>query len=65
MASFILYWLSKVLVGLFFVGLIGSAVVVVITFFEDGQLLLEGKEQPVKPQADPERPVNAQVREAF
>jgi hypothetical protein len=63
MGAFILYWLSKVLVGLFFIGLVGSAVVVIITFFEDGQLLLEGDEPAIK-QADQEAiPKNA--REAF
>ena len=41
MAHFFLIYLMKFLVFLFFGGLVGSAVVVVITFFEDGQLLLE------------------------
>lgn len=65
MGAFILYWLSKILVALFFAGLIGSAIVVVITFVEDGKLLLEGKEQQAKPQADAAHPSTAAAREAF
>ena len=44
MVGFIFLWLSRILVTLFFVGLVGSAVVVIITFVEDGKLLLEGDE---------------------
>ena len=64
MTSFILYWLAKVLVALFFVGLAGSAVVVIITFFEDGQLLLEGDNEKVKSQETRQKAGSA-VREAF
>ena len=48
MTSLILNWLARVLVVLFFLGLAGSAIVVLITFFEDGQLLLEGDDQKIK-----------------
>jgi hypothetical protein len=61
MGSIVLSWLSKILVGLFFLGLVGSAVVVVITFFEDGKLLLEGDE----PANRPAESIPKNAREAF
>jgi preprotein translocase subunit Sss1 len=39
--------LATVLVVLFFVGLIGSAIVVVVTFIEDIELFFEKEEKPV------------------
>jgi hypothetical protein len=39
--------IAEVLVVLFFVGLIGSAIVVVVTFIEDIELLFEKDEKPV------------------
>jgi hypothetical protein len=36
------------LIGMFFVGLAGSTVVVLISFFEDGQELF-GKDEPTPP----------------
>ena len=64
MGSFLLYWVSKILVTLFFLGLVGSAVVVVITFFEDGKLLLEGDEPANRP-AKAETSIPTDAREAF
>ena len=65
----LLSWLAKILVVLFFIGLIGSAVVIVITFFEDGQLLMEGDEpapgtSDVKLKESPERSAST-AHEAF
>jgi cell division protein FtsL len=51
MGAFLLYWLTKLLTALFLIGLLGSAIVVIITFFEDGRLLLESDEPRSKPQA--------------
>ena len=65
MASFILNWLAKVLVFLFFAGLVGSAVVVIITFFEDGQLLLEGEETKSSKQPEERKEAVGAPREAF
>ena len=45
MGTTLFTWLMKVLEVFFFAGLIGSAVVILITFVEDGQLLLES-DQP-------------------
>jgi cell division protein FtsL len=39
--------LATVLVVLFFVGLVGSAIVVVVTFIEDIKLFFERDEKPV------------------
>jgi hypothetical protein len=39
--------LAEVLVALFFAGLVGSAIVVVVTFIEDIKLLFEKDEKPV------------------
>ncbi len=41
MLATLFYWISKLLVVLFFAGLFGSAIVILITFYEDGQLLFE------------------------
>ena len=45
MATLLFHWLTKLLVFLFLLGIVGSAIVIVITFIEDGKLLLE----PMKP----------------
>ena len=63
MGAFLLYWLSKLLIGLFLVGLVGSAIVVIITFFEDGQLLLERDEPITRPANEEALPQRS--REAF
>lgn len=63
MGVFLLYWLAKLLVALFLIGLVGSAIVVIITFFEDGQLLLESDEPAVKPTGEDVIP--GHTREAF
>jgi hypothetical protein len=39
--------LAEVLVALFFAGLVGSAIVVVVTFIEDIKLFFEKDEKPV------------------
>jgi len=65
MGSFLLYWLSKLLVGLFLIGLVGSAIVVIITFFEDGKLLLEGDESPSKQTAAEKSVAAGHASEAF
>lgn len=44
MLGFLFHWISKLLVFLFFAGLCGSAIVVLITFYEDGKLLFERDE---------------------
>jgi hypothetical protein len=46
MLEFLFYWISKLLVVLFFIGLIGSVVVILITFVEDGKLLMERDQAP-------------------
>ena len=67
MGAFLLYWLTKVLVALFILGLAGSAIVVVITFIEDGQLLLEKDERKVREEADEQSSSRtpSTAREAF
>jgi len=45
MSVFLLY-LTKVLVFLFLAGIAGSAIVVIVTFIEDGKLLIESDEVP-------------------
>ncbi len=67
MGALLLYWLTKVLIGLFLLGLIGSAVVVVITFIEDGVLLLEADEARNKPQSGESKSKSrqGQAQEAF
>lgn len=65
MGALILYWLTKILVGLFLAGLVGSAVVVVITFFEDGQLLLERDEQNKQESSEENIPARSSAREAY
>lgn len=65
MGTLLLYWLTKLLIGLFLLGLLGSAVVVVITFFEDGKLLLERDESPSKPQPDEAEGMRVQTRQAI
>jgi hypothetical protein len=44
--SVLLSYLTKVLVFLFLAGIAGSAIVVIVTFIEDGKLLLESDEAP-------------------
>ncbi len=65
MGALLLYWLTKVLIGLFLLGLIGSAVVVVITFIEDGLLLLEVDEATNKTQPAESQSRQKQAQEAF
>jgi len=65
MGALLLYWLTKVLIGLFLLGLIGSAVVVVITFVEDGALLLDADETRSKPQLEESADRRAKAQEAF
>lgn len=48
MASFLFHLLTKLLVFLFLVGIVGSAIVILITFFEDGQLLMERDEAKLR-----------------
>ena len=64
MGAFLLHWLSQLLVGLFLLGLVGSAVVVIITFFEDGQLLLE-RDEPVIKEANENTSIPKNAHEAF
>jgi cell division protein FtsL len=47
MGVLLLSLLTKALVFLFLAGIVGSAIVVVVTFIEDGKLLLESDETPV------------------
>jgi len=67
MGEVLLNILSKILVALFFVGIVGSAIVVIITFFEDGQLLLERDEPKIRERPTEREEVSAPVhtREAF
>jgi hypothetical protein len=65
MGALLLFWLTKLLVGLFLLGLVGSAIVVVITFFEDARLLLESDVPAAKPQPEQEAHRAVQAREAF
>ena len=65
MGALILYWLTKFLVGLFLAGLVGSAVVVIITFVEDGQLLLERDEQKKQEPREENTPARSSAREAY
>jgi hypothetical protein len=44
MGVLLLSLLTKTLVFLFLAGIVGSAIVVVVTFIEDGKLLLESDE---------------------
>ena len=46
MSALLLSYLTKVLVFLFLAGIAGSAIVVIVTFIEDGKLLLESDETP-------------------
>jgi cell division protein FtsL len=46
MLEVLFYWISKLLVLLFFIGLFGSAIVILITFYEDAQLLFERDKTP-------------------
>jgi len=48
MASFLFHLLTKLLVFLFLVGIVGSAIVILITFFEDCQLLMERDEAKLR-----------------
>jgi cell division protein FtsL len=57
MAAFLFHLLTKLLVFLFLAGLVGSAVVILITFFEDGQLLMERDEAKLR--SEPENLENA------
>jgi hypothetical protein len=52
MWSIFLYWFTKVVVVLFFVGLVGSIIVVIITFIEDIQVLFEKDESPSTKEVD-------------
>jgi hypothetical protein len=45
--AFLFSLVTKFLVFLFFAGIAGSAVVVIITFIEDGALLLESDPPPI------------------
>jgi hypothetical protein len=67
MGELLLNILSKFLVALFLVGLVGSAIVVIITFFEDGRLLLERDEPKVKERSTEREEIatHAHAREAF
>ncbi|MCU1287404.1 MAG: hypothetical protein JWO13_3754 [Acidobacteriales bacterium] len=47
MATLFLSLLTKFLVFIFLAGIVGSAIVVIVTFIEDGQLLLERDEAPI------------------
>jgi hypothetical protein len=44
MGNLLLSFMAKFLVYLFFAGIAGSAIVVIVTFIEDGKLLLESDE---------------------
>ena len=48
MATLFLSILTKFLVFIFLAGIVGSAVVVIVTFTEDGKLLIEKDEVPVR-----------------
>lgn len=48
MTALLFHWLTKLLVFLFLVGIVGSAIVILITFFEDGKLLLERDEPKLR-----------------
>jgi cell division protein FtsL len=65
MGALLLNLVSKILVVLFLVGLVGSAIVVLITFFEDAKLLLERDQPKVKPEAEVAEVVSARTGEAF
>jgi hypothetical protein len=66
MGAFLLNMLSKILVGIFLFGLVGSAIVVVITFIEDGKVMFE-RDEPTTSKAKEAEPIteHARVREAF
>ena len=51
-----LYRFTKLLQVLFFAGMFGSAIVVIITFYEDVKLLFEKDEPPQGTSAPEERP---------
>ena len=55
MLEFLFYWISKLLVFLFFAGLFGSVIVILITFIEDGKLLFERDETPKRTSSPEER----------
>jgi hypothetical protein len=44
MGNLLLSFVAKLMVFLFFAGIAGSAIVVIVTFIEDGKLLLESDE---------------------
>jgi hypothetical protein len=44
MGNLVLSFMAKFLVVLFLAGIVGSAIVVIVTFIEDGKLLLESDE---------------------
>jgi hypothetical protein len=46
MAALLMSFMTKFLVFLFLAGIAGSAIVVIVTFIEDGKLLLESDEPP-------------------
>lgn len=56
MWSTFLYWFTKVAEVLFFVGIFGSIIVVIITFFEDAKLLFEKDEKPARNEAGRSHP---------
>jgi hypothetical protein len=65
MGTLLLYWLTKLLIGLFLLGLFGSAVVVVITFIEDGLLLLDAGQPRIRTEAAEAETRRAKLQEAF
>jgi hypothetical protein len=52
MGVLLLSLLTKTLVFLFLAGIVGSAIVVIVTFIEDGKLLLESDEPPTSKPID-------------